>query len=80
MAKKDDCATPDCEDPAVCAGLCGACYNWHWRRNQAGVKADQQYRKKMKRINNRIDARAPPKRAQLAQRSRARGEARAGMH
>lgn len=77
MAKKDLCATPDCDDPAICAGFCGACYQWHWGWGQKGVKANQDYRKKMKRIESRIASTAMPKRAIQAAKQRGRGESRA---
>lgn len=77
MAKK--CDTQDCESKATCAGLCGACYNWHWNRQNEGVAASQRYRKKMKRIQSRIDALpAPPKKTATVSKGRSKGgEARA---
>lgn len=78
MAKKSICETTDCDSPVLCAGLCSACYSWHHYWNNQGVQAAQRYRKKMKRIENRIAARAPPKRAQQAQRGR--NESRAHLN
>lgn len=75
------CSTDDCGDKATCAGLCGACYQWHWTRSNEGVAAGQRYRKRMKRIQNRIDALpAPPKRSATVTRSRGRGESRAYLN
>lgn len=73
------CSTDDCNGDAYCCGLCTACYSWHHNRATEGVAQGQRYRKKMKRIQNRIEAlpTPSPKRGVTASRSRSRGEARA---
>jgi len=85
MAKKDICDTPECGDPAVCAGFCGACYQWHWAHGKDSVKQGQQYRKRQVRIQARMDTKYRPRIAQRAAtrppaRRQGRGESRAYLN
>lgn len=57
MARKTTkkCDTPDCNDPAICAGLCTPCYSWSYYHKKQGVAANQLYKKRQRRTASRIE-------------------------
>jgi hypothetical protein len=61
MAKrsKKQCDTQDCDCEAEVAGLCTACYSWNWYHKQKSVAENQQYKKRQRRANARIEQHMP---------------------
>lgn len=49
----EECSIPECGQPAVCRGFCGACYHWQLRLSTLGARDLVHYKWRLNRFASR---------------------------